>query len=88
MVNADDGQWDGVLVIVNLDGDCGVFECSVDAVNGERVVWVCGVAGDVNDDAEVAAGLGQEVVVDKGRDWVGKIDLEFQAISLGLLSPK
>lgn len=44
VVNADDRQRRLVLVVLDDDGDGGLVEGGVDAVNGERVVGVGGVA--------------------------------------------
>lgn len=77
VVDADDGEGLGVAIMValDLDGHGGVLEGGVDGVDGDGVVRVRRVAGYVDDDSEVAAGLGEEVVVDEGWDGVGEVDL-------------
>lgn len=72
MVNRDDGQRGPVALDVNLDG--GLVEGGVDVVDGDGVVRVGGVAADVADDAEVAAGALEALAVDKGRDGLGQVD--------------
>lgn len=75
VVDADDGQRAGVLVVLDSDGDGGVVKGGVDGVDGDGVVGVGGVARDVDDDAQLAAGLGEKLVVDEGRDGLGEVDL-------------
>lgn len=75
VVDADDGERRRVLVVLDGDGDGGVVKGGVDGVDGDGVVWVGRVARDVDDDAEVAAGLGEEFVVDKGRDGGVQVNL-------------
>lgn len=53
MIDTDDGQGRAVT-IWKLDRYCRVREDGVDIVDGDGVVWVRGVAGDVADDGEVA----------------------------------
>lgn len=85
MVDADDGQRGGVLVVLDGDRDGGVVKGGVDRVDGDGVVGVGGVARDVDDNAQLAARLREEVVVDEGRDGLGEVDL-FPVSFYGLVS--
>lgn len=44
---------------------------------------VGGIARDVDNNSQVAAGLGKEFLVDEGRDGLGEIDSVEEDISLG-----
>lgn len=72
MVDGDDGQRGPVTLDIDLDG--GLVECGVDVVDGNGVVGVGGVAADVADDAELAAGALEARAVDKRRDGLGQVD--------------
>jgi hypothetical protein len=61
-------------VTLDIDLDSGLVECGVDAVDGNGVVRVGGVAADVADDAELAAGALEARAVDKRRDGLGQVD--------------
>ena len=56
------------------DGHGGVVEGGIDVVDGDGVVRVRGVAGDVADDAEVARGRIEAGGADEGWDWFGEVD--------------
>lgn len=75
VVDADDGERAGVLVVLDDDGDGGVVKGGVDGVDGDGVVGVGGVARDVDDHAQLTARLGEELVVDEGGDGLGEVDL-------------
>lgn len=75
MVNADDGQWGRVLVVLDVNGDGGVVKGGVDVVDGDWIVGVRSVARDINDNTQFAAGLCQKLVVDERRDGLRQIDL-------------
>jgi hypothetical protein len=83
VVNADDGQREAVLVVLDLNRDGGVLEGGVDGVDGDGVVRVCGVARDVDDNGKVAAWLGEEFLVDERGDGLGEVDGVEEDISLG-----
>lgn len=75
MVDANDGQRGGVLVILDLDGDSGVVEGGVDVVYGDWVVRVGGVTRDINDNTQLAARLCKELVVDERGHGLRQVDL-------------
>lgn len=64
-----------VLVTLDINGDSGLVKGGVDAVDGDGVVRVRSVTGDVTHDAQLTASSGQKVVVDEGRNGVRKVDL-------------
>lgn len=72
VVDGDDGQSGAVALYVNLDG--GLVEGGVDIVDGDGVVGVGGVAADVADNAELAAGALEALAIDEGRDGLGEVN--------------
>jgi hypothetical protein len=48
-------------------------ENCVDRVDWDRVIWICGVAADVADNAKVSLGDGEGCGVKEGWNWVGEV---------------
>ena len=71
------------MVVLDLDGDGGVLEGCVNGVDRDRVVGVGGIARNVNNDSQVATRLGKELLVDEGRNGLGKVNRVKEDISLG-----
>ena len=82
MVDADDAEGQAVAALGQRDGDGGLAEGGVDVVDGDGVVRVGGVAGDVADDAEAAGGGGEGLGVDEGRDLGGEVDAVDEDVGL------
>ena len=82
MVNADDAEGQVVAALGKRDGHCGLGEGGVDVVDGDGVVGVGGVAGDVADDAQAARIGGQRLGIDEGRDLGGEVDAVDEDIGL------
>jgi hypothetical protein len=74
VIDADDAEWQVVAALGELHGHCGLAEGGVDVVDGDRVVRVGGVAGDVADDAQAARLGGERLGVDEGGDLGGQVD--------------
>ena len=72
MVDGDDGQSRSVALDINPDGR--LVEGGVDVVDGNGVVWVCGVAAHIADDTKLALGRLQALLVDEWRDRLGEVD--------------
>jgi len=72
MVDGDDGQ--SRSVALDMDTDGRLVEGGVDVVDGNGVVWVCGVAAHIADDAELALGRLQALLVDERRNRLGEVD--------------
>ena len=64
------------MVVLDGDGNGGVIKGSIDVVNGDGVVGVGGIARDIDDYAELAACLGEKLVVNEGRDRLAEVDLD------------
>jgi hypothetical protein len=71
------------LVVLDLDGNGGVLEGCVNGVDRDRVVGVGGIARNVNNDSQVATRLGKELLIDEGRNGLGKVNCVKEDISLG-----
>lgn len=82
VVNADHAQRQAVATLGERDGHCRFRECGVNVVDGNRVVRVGGVAGDVADDAQAARLSGQRLSIDEGRDLGGEVDAVNEDIGL------
>jgi hypothetical protein len=74
VIDADDAEWQVVAALGELHGHGGFAESGVDVVDGDRVVRVGGVAGDVADDAQAARLGGERLGVDEGGDLGGQVD--------------
>lgn len=74
MVDADHAQRKVVRTGIQFHGDCGTIESCVDVVDGDRVVWVRGVARHVAHDAQLAAGCGKRLRIDERRDLRRQVD--------------
>lgn len=74
VVDADHAQRKVVRTGVQLDGNCGTIKGCVDVVDGDRVVWVRGVARYVAHNAQLAAGCGKRLRVDERRNLRRQID--------------
>lgn len=72
VVNRDDTQRRPVALDLDLDGR--LVKCSVDVVDGDRVVRVRRVAADIADNTELAARRLEALAVDKRRDGLGQVD--------------
>ena len=68
VVDADDAQRQTVAALGESHGHCGLRECGVDVVDGDGVVGVGGVAGNIADDAQAARLSRQRLGVDEGRN--------------------
>ena len=73
------------MVVLDLDGDGGFLERCVNGVDRDRVVGVSGIARNVNNDSQVATRLGKELLVDEGRNGLGKVNRVKEDVSLGNL---
>ena len=67
MVDADHGQWEIGRLGAELDWNSRLGESRVDIVDGDRVVRVSGVAGDVANDGELPVRRRKRRLVDEGR---------------------
>lgn len=74
VVDADNAQWQTVAALRERHWYCGLAEGGVDVVDGDGVVGVGGVAGDVADNAQAARLSRQRLGVDEGRDLGGEVD--------------
>jgi hypothetical protein len=82
VVDADDAQWQTVAALGESHGHCGLREGGVDVVDGDGVVGVGGVAGDVADDAQAARLSGQRLGVDERRDLGAEVDAVDEDVGL------
>jgi len=82
VVDADDAQRQTVAALREGHWYCGLAEGGVDVVDGDGVVGVGGVAGDVTDDAQAARLSRQRLGVDEGRDLGGEVDAVDEDIRL------
>lgn len=73
----NDRKWDVVLVVLDLNRHSRLVEGGVDGVDRDGVVRVGGIAGNITDNAQLAARSGEQVVVDEGRNGLGEVDLNF-----------
>lgn len=71
------------MIVLDLDRDGGVLEGCVNGVDRDRVVGVGGIARNINNDSQVATRLGKELLVDEGRNGLGKVNRVKEDISLG-----
>jgi hypothetical protein len=74
VVDADDAEWQVVAALGERDRHGRFAEGGVDVVDGDGVVGVGGVAGDVTDDAQTARLGGERLGVDEGRDLGRQVD--------------
>lgn len=74
VVDADNAQRQIVAALGESHGHCGLAESGVDVVNGNGVVGVGGVAGDVADDTQAARLSGQRLGVDERRNLGREVD--------------
>lgn len=72
MIDRDDRQPGAVALNGHPNGR--LVKGSVDVVDGDRVVRVCGVAADVADDAQLALGRLQALLVDERWNGLGEVD--------------
>lgn len=82
VVDADHAQRQTVAALGKRDRHCGLAESGVDVVDGDRVVRIGGVAGDVADNAQAARLSRQRLGVDEGRDLGGEVDAVDEDIRL------
>lgn len=82
VVDADHAQRQTVAALGEGDGHGWLGEGGVDVVDGNGVVRVGGVAGDVADDAEAAGLGGQRLGVDEGRDLGREVDAVNEDVGL------
>jgi hypothetical protein len=80
MVDGDDRQLRAIAWYRNVHS--GLIECGVDVVDGNRVVWVCGVAAHITDNAQLALRRLEALLVDKGRDGLGQVDAVDEDVGL------
>jgi len=72
MINTNHTERFGALRDFYVDN--GAREGGIDGVNGDWVVWVCSVAGDVCDDGELAIWVIFDVFeCDEGGTWFGEV---------------
>ena len=82
VINTDHAQWQLRRTFWQLDGYSGLGEGGVDVVDGDRIVRVRGVAGDVADDGEFAGRGGEGLGVDEGRDFGGEVDAVYENVGV------
>jgi hypothetical protein len=82
VVDADDTKRQVVAALGERHGHGRLAEGGVDVVDGDRVVRVGGVAGDVADDAQAARLGGERLGVDEGRDLGGEVDAVDEDVGL------
>lgn len=74
MIDADHTQWQLTGSAWQLHRDGRVGEGGVDFVDGNGIVRVRGIAGDIAHDAQLACRGRQGLGVDEGRDLGGEVD--------------
>jgi extradiol dioxygenase family protein len=82
VVDADDAERQVVATLGERHRHGRLAEGGVDVVNGDRVVGIGGVAGDVADDAQAARLGGERLGVDEGRDLGGEVDAVDEDVGL------
>ena len=82
MVDADHTQWEVSGSIEQFDRERGLVECSVYIVNGDRIVWVCGVTANIANHAQLAVRGFEAVEINKGWNGLGEIDAVDEDVTL------
>ena len=82
VVDADDAQRQTVAALGESHGHCGLRECGVDVVDGDGVVGVGGVAGNIADDAQAARLSRKRLGVDEGRNLGAEVDAVDEDVGL------
>jgi hypothetical protein len=82
VVDANHAERQVIAALGKLDRHGGFAEGGVDVVDGDRVVRVGGVAGDVANDAQAAGLCRERLGVDEGRDLGRQVDAVDEDIRL------
>lgn len=82
VVDADDAEGQAVAALGQGHGDRRVGEGGVDVVDGDGVVGVSSVAGDIADDAEATRLRGERLGVDEGGDLGRQVDAVNEHVGL------
>lgn len=74
MIDTDHTQRQVVRTRGQVDGSGRLSESRVDVVDGNRIMGIGGIAGDITDDRKFAVGRGERVQGDERRNFCRKID--------------
>lgn len=79
MINANNAQcWLGLY----FDWHSGFIECGCYCIDGDRVVWICGVCRDVTNDGQFAIWCIERCHIDEVWDLCGEIDAVNEDVAL------